>query len=93
MDQIAVKIKINDRVYPMRINSSEEQIVREVSKLINEKINTYRKKYNIHDSQDLLAMVAFELCMSKKKNEETIIINQKKYTKQLAELTELIPNC
>ena len=61
MAQLSVKIKIGDREYPMKIDASEEVRVRSAGKLINEKIKQYSANFGIHDKQDLLAMIAFEV--------------------------------
>ena len=60
MEELAVKIRICGRVYPMRVQATDEQCVRTASNLINEQVKTYSDKFGIHDKQDLLAMVALD---------------------------------
>ena len=60
MEELAVKIKICGRVYPMRVQAAEERCVRTASNLVNEQVKAYSDKFGIHDKQDLLAMVALD---------------------------------
>ena len=60
MEELAVKVRICSRVYPMRVQATDEKCVRTASKLINEQVKNYSAKFGIHDKQDLLAMVALE---------------------------------
>lgn len=81
MEELAVNINICDRVYPMKVQTSEEADVRAAGKLINEHANTYSQQFGIHDKQDLLAMVAFD-CLIKtlktNKNSEDLQISAQK---------------
>ena len=60
MEELAVKVRICGRVYPMKVQATDETCVRTASKLINEQAKTYSEKFGIHDQQDLLAMVALD---------------------------------
>lgn len=69
MADISIKLKIADREYPMRVNASEEEVIRRAGKVLNERIKAYQDKYRIDDKQDLLAMVAFDCWMEKNRQE------------------------
>lgn len=60
MNKLAVNIQICGRVYPIKVRAGEESDVRAAGKLINQRLKAYREKFGIQDSQDLLAMVAFD---------------------------------
>ncbi len=60
MESLSIKIKISDRIYPMKVQPEDETFVRAASKILAERIQGYQKKLGIHDHQDLLAMVAFD---------------------------------
>ncbi len=62
METLAIKLKIGDREYPMRVKIEDESKIRQAGKLINEKLRKYKDEYGLDDNQDLLAMVAFD-CM------------------------------
>jgi cell division protein ZapA len=56
MGEISIKINIADRVYPLKINVEEEEVVRRAAKLINDRIKEYQENYAVKDKQDLLSM-------------------------------------
>ncbi len=56
MGEISIKINIADRVYPLKVNMEEEEIVRRAAKLINDRIKEYQENYAVRDKQDLLSM-------------------------------------
>jgi cell division protein ZapA (FtsZ GTPase activity inhibitor) len=56
MGDISIKINIADRVYPLKVNAAEEEIVRKAAKIINERLKEYQKNYDVHDKVDLLSM-------------------------------------
>lgn len=62
METLAIKLKIGDREYPMRVKIEDESKIRSAGKLINEKLRKYKDEFGLDDTQDLLAMVAFD-CM------------------------------
>ena len=62
METLAIRVKIGEREYPMRVRPEDEAKIRHAGKLINEKLRKYKSEFGLDDSQDLLAMVAFD-CM------------------------------
>lgn len=56
MGEISIKINIADRVYPLKVDMDEEEIVRRAAKLINDRIKEYQENYAVRDKQDLLSM-------------------------------------
>ncbi|KPQ12871.1 cell division protein ZapA [Algoriphagus formosus] len=73
METLAIRIKIGDREYPMRVTQEDEAKIRHAGKLINEKLRKYKSEFGLDDNQDLLAMVAFD-CMVE--SLETNAVNQ-----------------
>jgi cell division protein ZapA len=71
MEELSIRIKIADREYPMKVKSLDEEKVRNASRLINERLKTYKDQFGIDDKQDLLAMVAFDSLVEKMTSEET----------------------
>ncbi|HAA10652.1 MAG TPA: cell division protein ZapA [Cytophagales bacterium] len=70
MGELAIKIRIADREYPMKVDPTDEERVRRAGKLLNEKLKQYKDRFGIDDKQDLLAMVAFESLTDKLLQEE-----------------------
>jgi len=59
-DKLAIKLKIIDRYYPLRIDWKDEEKLREAAKRINEVVDKYRQRYNDKDNQDFLAMATLQ---------------------------------
>jgi cell division protein ZapA len=60
MGEISIKINIADRVYPLRVESAEEEVIRHAAKLINEKVKELQENYTVRDKQDLLSMCVLQ---------------------------------
>ena len=56
-----IKLNIGNRIYPLSVDSSQEEVLRKASKKINEMINDYESKYAVKDKQDSLAMCASQI--------------------------------
>ncbi len=56
-----IKLNIANRIYPLNVNPSQEEILRKASKQINNMVNEYEKKYAVQDKQDTLAMCALQI--------------------------------
>lgn len=69
MEELPIRIKIADRTYRLRVEPDSEAIVREAAKLIQEQIKQYREG-GISDTQEALAMVAFDCLMDKLRGEQ-----------------------
>ena len=81
MKPLSIKIKICDRLYPMTINANDEEKIRIATKKLGNEIDKYKKEFGLSDSQDLLAMVAFDCMVQHIKTEakdenNSIAINQ-----------------
>lgn len=59
-EKLAIKLKITDRYYPLRVDWNEEEKLREAAKRINEVVNKYKERYADKDNQDLLAMATLQ---------------------------------
>ena len=70
MAELSIKIRIGNREYPMKVKSEDEERIRRAGKLLNEKIKNYQNQFDIDDTQDLVAMVAFDCMVEKLKREE-----------------------
>ena len=64
MGEISIKINIADRVYPLRVESAEEEVIRHAAKLINEKVKELQENYTVRDKQDLLSMCVLQFATS-----------------------------
>lgn len=59
-EQFKIKLSIADRVYPLTVQSSQEESLRNAAKSIDEMIKQFEKSYSVRDKQDVLAMCALQ---------------------------------
>ena len=61
MAELSIKIKIANRVYPLTVDSSEEEGIRNAAEKINQSIDDFERLYDVKDKQDLIAMAALKV--------------------------------
>ena len=61
-----IKLNIGNRVYPLSVDTNQEEILRKAAKQINQMINDYESKYAVIDKQDSLAMCALQILSQSK---------------------------
>ena len=61
-----IKLNIGNRVYPLSVDTNQEEILRKAAKQINLMINDYESKYAVRDKQDSLAMCALQISSQSK---------------------------
>ncbi len=62
-NDISIKINVGDRVYPLKIQATEEEYVRKAAKLLNEKMGFFNSNFSVKDKVDGLAMAALEFAV------------------------------
>ena len=60
MEQQSIRISIADRYYPLKIAINDEEKIRAAAKIINEKVDLYKKRYINRDTQDALSMALLQ---------------------------------
>ena len=63
---LKIKLNIGNRVYPLSVDTNQEEILRKAAKQINQMINDYESKYAVKDKQDSLAMCALQILSQSK---------------------------
>ena len=58
-----INIKIDGRSYPLQIDRDDEEKYRLAAKNINETIRKYRELFGEMESQDILAMAAYQIAL------------------------------
>ena len=85
-----IKLNIGNRIYPLNVNTEQEEVLRKAAKEINDMITKYEKSYAVKDKQDSLAMCALEIFTNNKK----ITMDQSKFGSKtdmkLSKIIELI---
>ncbi len=79
-DELSINIAINGRIYPLRIDRRQEERYRKAAKMINDIVLEYKKKYVNQDTQDYLAMTAFQFVLKnldvEEKADETPVLEE-----------------
>ena len=71
-DKFSIKIKIDGREYPLKVDRDDEEKYRKAAKIINDIILQYRQKYSSSNTQDFLAMTAFQFALKTIELEEKV---------------------
>ena len=90
MNDLAIKIRIADRDYPMRVAVSDEERLRLAGRQLSERLREFREQYGIQDKQDLLAMVALATMADSLKVSKEKDGTDADLTERLARLDELL---
>ena len=64
-NRLSINIKIDGRNYPLNINRTDEERYRLAAKMVNETIRKFRTEFGNQESQNILAMTAFQIALSK----------------------------
>lgn len=59
-ETLAIKLKVLERTYPLRIDFTEEEKLRDAAKRINALVTRFKEVYADKDNQDLLAMACLQ---------------------------------
>ena len=90
MSDLAIKNRIADRDYPMRVAVADEERLRLAGRQLSERLREFREQYGIQDKQDLLAMVAFTTMADSLKVSKEKDGTDADLTERLARLDELL---
>ncbi len=90
MGDISIKINIADRVYPLKVSTEEEEIIRRAAKLINDRIKDYQENYAVKDKQDLLSMCVLHYATTSLKAEKQVMIEDIEVTEKVYQLDQLL---
>jgi len=90
MGEISIKINIADRVYPLKVNMEEEEIIRRAAKLINDRIKEYQENYAVKDKQDLLSMCVLHYATSSLKADKKVAVEDTELTEKVYHLDYIL---
>ena len=92
MGEISIKINIADRVYPLRVNMEEEEVIRRAAKIINDRIKEYQDNYAVKDKQDLLSMCVLHYATATLKAEKKRVDEDTEVADKVYQLDQLLDN-
>lgn len=90
MGDISIKINIADRIYPLRIEMEEEEVIRHAAKLINDRIKELQDNYAVRDKQDLLSMAVLHYATAALKAEKEGKQEDSQVTEKVYRLNQLL---
>ncbi len=90
MGEISIKINIADRVYPLKVNMEEEEIVRRAAKMINDRIKEYQENYAVKDKQDLLSMAVLHYATATLNSEKKGMEKESEVAEKVYKLDEML---
>lgn len=82
MSDVNIKVEVAGSIFPLRVNTEDEQNIKEAVELINNKIAEFEKNYAVKDKKDVLSMVLLQLVSQLYKQANTA-------EKELSNLKEL----
>ena len=85
MSEINIKVEVAGSIIPLKVNTDDEQNIKEAVELINNKIAEFEKNYAIKDKKDVLSMVMLQLVAQLYKQANTA-------EKELSHLKQLFQN-
>ena len=77
-DLLTIQLNIGSRIFPITIKRKDEEIYREASKLINDKLQKYISTFPDQEKEDYITMVAHDIAIS--------LIKEKNFDDQLQEV-------
>jgi cell division protein ZapA len=62
--RLSINIKIDGRIFPLEIHREEEERYRKAAKMVNETVSKFKTTFRDQESQNILAMSAFQIALS-----------------------------
>ena len=90
MNNLSIKIKIDNREYPIKVTPEEEARLRQAGKIINAEIEQFKSQFGIEDKQDILSMVLFKTYVERLELEEKLNKESSQLDNQLDQLDNLL---
>lgn len=90
MGEISIKINIADRVYPLKVDMEEEELIRRAAKLINDRIKDYQENYAVKDKQDLLSMSVLHYATASLKAERKVTVEDTTVAEKVYQLDHML---
>lgn len=81
-NKFRINIKIEGRNYPLYIDRADEERHRLAAKIVNETVGKFKELFRDKDSQDIVAMAAFQIALSNtemiQREKESLFIDELK---------------
>ena len=83
---------IANRIYPLKIDRSSEEYIRNAVKKIEKRLKFYEDNYAIKDKQDLLAMCLIEYASKSESIDNKTIVEDNGLTEKLTNIQTILDN-
>lgn len=89
-ETISINVTIGDRMYPMKVRSEDEPIVREAEQLLNHKYSEFQLRFSGQEKLDYLAMSSLMNLVEVMKQQQDGSIIQDALKAKLSEVNQLV---
>jgi len=89
-EKLKIKLSIADRVYPLTVETSQEEGLRSASKKIDSMIKQFEENYAVRDKQDVLAMCALQFASQVEQKQVDNAIDGSETLERLKKINNLL---
>lgn len=89
-EKLKIKLSIADRVYPLTVDTSQEEGLRSASKKIDVMIKQFEENYAVRDKQDVLAMCALQFASQVEQKQMSNAIDGTETLERLKKINDLL---
>ena len=89
-EKLKIKLSIADRVYPLTVDTSQEEGLRSASKKIDLMIKQFEESYAVRDKQDVLAMCALQFASQLEQKQLDNSIDGKETIERIGKINDLL---
>ena len=90
--KLNIKLSIADRVYPLTVETTQEEGLRSPSKKIDAMIKQFEENYAVRDKQDVLAMCALQFASQLEQKQIDNSIDGTETIERIKKMNDLIAN-
>lgn len=87
---ISINVTIGDRIYPLKVRSEDESLVRQAEQLINHKYNEFQLRFSGQEKLDYLAMSSLMNMVDLMKDHRDATTDSDQLRQKLSEATQLV---
>ncbi len=88
--ELNIHVSIADRLYPIKVNPDDKQLVEKAADRINTLVREYSERYAFKDKQDLLAMAILQYSTHLEKLEAEKKSDEKRFMEDLLYIDNLL---
>ncbi len=90
MDKLKINVAVAGRNYPMNIERTDEESIRNAVSTIDKMVKSFESKYAVRDKQDVLAMCCVQFASKLEKLQGRADIDDEQLQNQLEALDDIL---